>query len=169
MEAVWQSMLEAELNKKYWRRVAEGYSKWDRASKIFLAITSSGTVAAWVVGLQTVAMPVDPAIVWKFLSGLSAMLAIALPILNWQQRIKDAGSLYSGWNARHLAYQIFYSQVGKISDEEIADEYEQSKKEERALDDAIGSFSIDEKLRDRIRQDIITRIEQGRNALAQSM
>src|SRR4051794_21981982 len=79
-EAIWQSLLEVELNKTYWRRIAEIYLQWDRNAKIFLAVISSGTVAAWITSMQAANLPINLEVVWKIMSGISAILAVPLPI-----------------------------------------------------------------------------------------
>ena len=73
--AIWKSMLEADMNAKYWKYLVNRYSTRDKGFKIFLAIMASGTVAGW--GLWE-----DIPWLWKSLSSISAIIAISSPILN---------------------------------------------------------------------------------------
>ena len=79
IQVVWEAMLDADLNFRYWDHLSRRYSAWDKYTKIFLAIMSSSAVAGWRIWNE-----VD--ILWKGLSAVSAVTAIALPILNWQKK-----------------------------------------------------------------------------------
>src|SRR2546423_763950 len=62
----------------------------DTWTKIFLAVTSSSTVATW--GFWT-----DVAWLWKSLSAISAVLAVALPILDWNRKLSELSDLHGRW------------------------------------------------------------------------
>jgi hypothetical protein len=85
-KSLWYSMLDADMNARYWSYLSRRYSNRDKYSKIFLALMSSGTVASW--GFWS-----DMQIIWKILSACSALLAIALPIINWPKMISNMGVL----------------------------------------------------------------------------
>jgi len=46
-ETIWDSMLDADMNVRYWAGLGRCYYKKDITYKIFLAAMSSGTVASW--------------------------------------------------------------------------------------------------------------------------
>ena len=46
-KAVWDGMLGADFNKRYWDHLIRRYSKRDKYTKIFLATMSSSTVESW--------------------------------------------------------------------------------------------------------------------------
>ena len=71
---IWEAVLDADLNLRYWDHLSRRYSTWDKYTKIFLATMSSSTVASWGFWDE-----ID--ILWKGLSAVSAFTAIALPIL----------------------------------------------------------------------------------------
>ena len=78
---------------------------------------SSGTVASW--GFWS-----DVPIVWKILSACSALLAIALPIINWPKMISNMGALKQYWCEIKMDYEITWLTLeqGK-SEAEVEKEY----------------------------------------------
>ncbi len=46
-KAIWDSLLDADLNIRYWGYLSRRYYCINRFIKIFLAIIASGTVASW--------------------------------------------------------------------------------------------------------------------------
>jgi hypothetical protein len=87
---VWQRMLDAEMNDRYWRDRASDFAQREKGLKVFLAITSSATVAGWTVWHNV-------PIVWQILSGVSAVIAVALPILDYTSQVERASDLRSEW------------------------------------------------------------------------
>ena len=93
-------MLDAELNYRYWGALGRRYYNMERACKIFLALMASSAVAGWGF-FATVE------VAWKTLSATSAVLAVALPIVNLEKSIKVLADLTHGW------YRMFgyYEQI----------------------------------------------------------
>lgn len=102
--AIWKSMLDADMNARYWKYLVNRYSKRDKGLKIFLAVMTSGTVAGW--GLWE-ALPW----LWKTLSSISALVAISLPILNYQKSIEQMSSLSGKWGELRIEYEDLWLQV----------------------------------------------------------
>ena len=75
-------MLDADMNARYWKRLVNRYATRDKWLKIFMALMASGAVAGW--GLWE-AIPW----LWKTLSSASAVVAISLPVLNYQKSIEQ--------------------------------------------------------------------------------
>ena len=46
-QVIWEAMLTADLNVRYWAHLSRRYSMWDKCIKILLALASSATVASW--------------------------------------------------------------------------------------------------------------------------
>jgi hypothetical protein len=90
--------LDADLSVQYWTYLSRRYSKWDKYTKIFLAVMSSSTVASWGIWGE-----ID--ILWKILSAISALVAVALPILNWQQMIARMSDLVGKWSRIRYEYE----------------------------------------------------------------
>ena len=87
---IWESLLDAEMNVKYWKGLTQRYLRRDKIMKIFVALTSSGTVAAWSIWSEYPA-------VWKVLSATAAIVAILLPLLKYQKTIEITSKLSGKW------------------------------------------------------------------------
>jgi hypothetical protein len=83
---VWDSLLDADMNARYWGHLARRYQRREMRTKIFLAITSSGAVAGWTLWSRWPQ-------VWHVLSGVSMVVAVALPVLNYSQIIEGVSEL----------------------------------------------------------------------------
>lgn len=87
---IWNDLLTSEMNVCYWTSMTRRYVKRDQSLKIFLACMASGSVAGW--GFWS-----DCPILWQSLSCLSTLLAIALPILNLEQKIAKMSEMTGKW------------------------------------------------------------------------
>ena len=108
-QAVWNSMLDADMNARYWRYLVTRYSKRDTNFKIFLAIMASTTVAGWGIWDQY-------EFIWKGLSSLSALCAIALPILNYPKTIESMSELAGKWGELRIEYEDMWLDVRNTPD-----------------------------------------------------
>lgn len=100
----WKSILDADMNTRYWRYLTQRYVNWDRNIKIFLAVTSSGTVASWAIWNQIPYL-------WQILSGISALVAIISPIMNYQRVIDSTSDLSGKWWELMRQYETFWRRV----------------------------------------------------------
>lgn len=76
---LWNSMLDADMNVRYWGYVGRKFSAREKYIKIFLAVFSTtSAVASWAIWTYYAEL-------WKALLSASAVIAIAiaLPILNY--------------------------------------------------------------------------------------
>lgn len=103
---IWNSMLDAEMNERYWSKLSKRYYQKEKWTKIFLACMASGTVASW--GFWS-----EGKLLWKFLSALSAIIAIALPILNWPKSIQNMNVLTEKWLLIKIDYELLWLDVKK--------------------------------------------------------
>ena len=125
--AIWKSMLEADMNAKYWKYLVNRYSTRDKGFKIFLAIMASGTVAGW--GLWE-----DIPWLWKSLSSISAIIAISSPILNYQKSIEQMALLAGKWGELRIEYEDLWRQVRNHGEPEVLERaYKKFKKIESTL------------------------------------
>lgn len=100
----WESMLDADMNVRYWGKLARRYKQREMQAKIFLAAVSSGSVAGWALWT---AFP----LAWKLLSALSALIAVALPFLNYPDKIETTADLHGKWNRLLSDYETVWSRV----------------------------------------------------------
>jgi hypothetical protein len=101
---VWKSMLRAEMNGIYWAKMARRSYNRERVCKFFLLATSSTTVAGWKFW-ETMGP------VWKGLSMVSALLAIALPIINWSKDIANQSDLRGKWLQLGAEFSSLWIQI----------------------------------------------------------
>ena len=87
---VWDAMFIAAFNVIYWTHISRRYHFRAKSVKIFLAVMSSSTVATWGFWHE-----ID--ILWKCLSSASALIALSLPILNWERTIEKSSDLRGQW------------------------------------------------------------------------
>lgn len=97
-------MLDADMNARYWKYLVKRYADRDKFSKIFLAIMASGTVAGWGFWDSFPEL-------WKTLSSISAVIAIAMPILNYQKNIEQMSYLAGKWGELRIEYEDLWLQV----------------------------------------------------------
>lgn len=121
-------MLTAQMNACYWSHLASRYAQREKWIKIFLAITSSGTVASWSVWAQY-------AIAWKILSGLSAILAVSLPILDYSERVGLMSKLASKHSQLRLGYDQLWAEIDVLTPESLHNMQEELSKKEIELAD----------------------------------
>lgn len=111
---IWESMLDADLNERYWTYLARRYYNREKAIQVFLVLSTLMTIISWGVWLKA-------EILWKFLTILSAAIAISMPILNWSKLIELMSTLASKWSIIRGEYEILWVYCNNKSkgDEEI--------------------------------------------------
>jgi hypothetical protein len=125
---IWNSMLTAQMNVCYWSQLASRLAQREKWIKIFLAVTSSGTVAGWSVWTEY-------AIVWKVLSGMSAVLAVSLPILDYSGRVAQLNKVASKCAQLRLGYDQLWAQIDVLTPNLVNDMQAELAKKEIELAD----------------------------------
>ncbi len=127
---VWDAMLDADLNVRYRDHLSRRYFNLDKYAKIFLAVMSSSTVASWGIWSE-----ID--ILWKILSAISTLIAVVLPILNWQQITGRMFNLVGKWSQIRYEYENLWLDLlqNSKSINIIEDEYKRIKGAEIGLDE----------------------------------
>ena len=100
-EEVWDAMLTAEYNSRYWEHLFKRYYRRQKVAEIFLAVTSSSSVAAWSIWRN-----ID--LVWQCLAALSTLVAVTLPILNYKKHIADLSEILSQWVQIDAEYELLW-------------------------------------------------------------
>jgi hypothetical protein len=146
---VWERLLDAEMNDRYWRDRAAIYATREKGLKIFLAITSSGTVAGWVVWQNF-------HLLWQVLSGMSALLAIALPILDYTGQVERASDVRKGWWELTTEYNRVWVRIDLDTDASIQEKtLPLEAKELNLVKIESRYFSRDETLIRKAQQDVL--------------
>src|SRR5882672_9491707 len=95
---IWNEWLDAMMNRHYYERLRQRYHKRDQLMKIVIAISSSTTVAGW-----TWWSDIQP--IWQIFSGITTVLAVASPFLNYTKLIGTLGDLRGQWLRAETLWQ----------------------------------------------------------------
>lgn len=141
--AVWDAMLDADMNYVYWSSLGRRYYGREKVVQIFLALFSSSAVAGW-----TLLVNVD--LLWKTLSALSAGIALALPILNWKERIEVMSTIAGKWFHLKINYESLWLDAQASAPNEIVRQrFEELRKREVDINASASNLPDDRELVDR--------------------
>lgn len=136
-QLVWDSMLNADLNCRYFRALSGRLRSWDQAGKIFVAAMSSAAVAGWAIwdesGFQTA---------WHAAGGLAAVVAVALPILNPSKAAAAASQLTGAWFSLLRDYEMLWTRVDAADEAELREAAERIVSAEKPLSDIESALSM---------------------------
>ena len=112
----WNMLVEVRLHVSYLRHYAAHAEWWDKAVNIFMAISSSGSIAAWAIWQQLV-------YVWPSIIALSQVVMAVKPFLPFKQRQKAVMALSDQIQSIALAVERDWYEVseGDLSDKQIHD------------------------------------------------
>jgi hypothetical protein len=106
-------MLTADFKHRCFATLAARCQRQDRSAKIFVGVMSSATVSGWWLwgapGINWI---------WQTASVLAAAFAIALPIWNPAGSLKTASSLCVSWFSLKRDYELLWTSVDDLTDEE---------------------------------------------------
>jgi hypothetical protein len=127
---IWESMLSADLNCRYFSQLVGRFQGGDRWSKIFVAATSSTVVSGWAIwgrpGLDWI---------WQGASGLAALVALALPIWDPANSMKVAAKLAGAWFSILKDYELLWTRVDELTEAQARELCERIQAEEKRVAD----------------------------------
>jgi hypothetical protein len=88
--SAWQSLLDADLNARYWRYMGLRFTRREGWAKMFLAATASATVASW-------SLWVEVKLLWQSLSVIAALVSVAMPIIDAPRKIATMTEAQAAW------------------------------------------------------------------------
>jgi hypothetical protein len=100
------------MNASYWNCLARRFSVREKTAKIFLAVTSSGAVAGWSFWSHH-------DLVWKSLSGFSALIAVALPLLDYPGQIQTMTKLAAKCAQLRRGYELLWVEVDSMQEDAL--------------------------------------------------
>ena len=111
---LWERMLDADLNQRYFTQLAREYREQDIALKIIIAICSSVAVASWNIWTE-------PGFewIWKFLTCLTTVLAVISPILNLSDKYQKSFNISVQLIDVLSQYETLWAKSKKMDDEAI--------------------------------------------------
>jgi hypothetical protein len=140
-------MLDAEMNVRYWSAICHRYSKYDIGSRVFLAVTSSSTVAGW--GFWAYRPEV-----WKTLSGVSALLAIVLTVVDLPKKVSRISVLVARWKQSQVEYELLWNSDRSLNSPQSKSKYNNCKHREIANTSEEQTLPRDEKLLKKCYEDV---------------
>jgi hypothetical protein len=110
----WRLVTETRIHVFYLHRYAAGSEWWDKATNMFLALTSSASIAAWAIWRQFTFL-------WPLLIALSQVVTAVKPFLPHKQRLKVLVGLCNQLQMIAVAMEKDWFSVseGHLSEEEI--------------------------------------------------
>ena len=141
-DLVWNSMLTADLNQRYFAKLSDLHRRNDRWAKFSVAAFSSGSaLASWALWKQ-------PGVtwIWPVLSGIAAVLAIALPIFDPAKSLKAAGGLAGAWFSVFKDYELLWVRVDKLEESKLFSSLEKMGTEEKRLTELESGLSVNKRL-----------------------
>jgi hypothetical protein len=124
-----KSMLDADLNARYWKYLSQRYENLEQYVKVFQALMASGAVAGWAFWDSVT-------IIWKTLSGISAVLSIALATLKIPDKIKQMSELHGKWSELMIQYEDL---LRKFDDQNRPEEVQKTFEDYRKIQVSLAS------------------------------
>jgi len=106
---VWRAMLDADMNARYWRYMVRRAMFLDNSMKYLIAATTSST-APGLLFLQAY----QP--IWNILVVVSALMALALSILDYKTKIERLFFLSEHWARLRHDYEYLWHTMKNYSD-----------------------------------------------------
>jgi hypothetical protein len=113
---IWESLLDAEMNVKYWGYLAKRFMFREKVSKVVLALTTSSVLLSLSLWQR---FPLGPII----LGVANTVLAISLPTLNYSERIQTMATLRGSWSQLSVEFDRLWQRAENI-DSSSKDEFE---------------------------------------------
>jgi hypothetical protein len=111
---LWERMLEADLNQRYYAELATDYRRDDMNLKILIALMSSGSVAALAFWKETIWSHI-----WELLTALTTIAAVASPILNLSDKYQKSFNISIQFIDILSQYETLLARSKGMTDEEI--------------------------------------------------
>ena len=127
-EALWDALLDADLNVCYWTWISDGCTKWDQWLKIVIALAASGTVAAWGIWSQYPSA-------WKVLSAAACVASVIHPVLFSSEKLKRISGLVATWKEICTDYELLWEQDSDLSATDSWNRFEVTKRREGSIDE----------------------------------
>lgn len=144
--AVWNAMLDANMNVCYWTLIRNHAIAWDRRLKTTIALTSGTAVASLSVWTR---LPHA----WQFVSLLTFIATVIQTHYFSSETLRDISGLVATWRELAIDYDLLWEKFDDLSTSESWKEYETTKRRERSIDES--GFKVDEKLREQAFQQVL--------------
>lgn len=115
---VWATLVNVKFKGYLLGYLVEHFQKWDRGVNIFLAVASSGSIAAWAVW-QEVPM------LWAGIIALSQVVNVIKPYFPYYKYVKELNAKCLRCDSMNIEFERLWGkmQSGKITDEAAEEAY----------------------------------------------
>lgn len=117
-QLLWQQFYRVSVRSVYLEKLLESHETTDRRVSIFLAITSSSSIAGWAIWK-------DLSGLWAFLIALSQLINAVLPHFAYKERIKSLSGLARDLRQLAISLESKWLDVvaGDVADKEMRRTY----------------------------------------------
>lgn len=138
---VWESMLVADMNRRYYQSLTDRYRRLDFWAKVLIAVTSSAAVSGWAVWSH-------PGVdwIWKLASAVAAVVAIALPLADPAKSLRIASELAGEWFAVLREYELLWARIDDTSDALVDETCRPLAEQEKKLSELEAALSINKRI-----------------------
>lgn len=126
--ALWNSLLDADMNVFYWAMVSGRYGTWDKLIKIVVAVAASGAVAAWGVWSR------HPE-AWKIFSGVACIASIGQTVFCSPERLQRMAGLVATWKELRIDYELLWQSDSALQSRSSWDEFQAARRREAKVDE----------------------------------
>jgi len=139
-ERIWNNLLDIRFKAFYIDLLSSKFQKRDRYINIFLALASSGSIAAWTIWKEV-------PIVWGLIIALSQVIQVVKPYFPYMKISKYLDEVYIKLLGLHLDYErLWYTFDNEDITEKTATEkfFELNSKEHEIFKSSDGSISLED-------------------------
>jgi len=121
---IWSTLVNVKYKGYIIGLLADAFQKWDRTINIFIALTSSGSIAAWAIWKKY-------EIVWGLIIAASQVITVLKPYFPYYKYVKELNGKNLRINNLNIEFEKLWDkvQLGKIGEDEASDKYFELKKE----------------------------------------
>jgi hypothetical protein len=148
--ALWNAMLDADLNVCYWTWLSDRYSNLDKAFRFIVALSTSTTVAAWHFWA---AFPSG----WKSLSIVACLVSLGSPIFWPNEQVKRMNGLVGAWKQIANDYELLWDRDDELVTTGTWESFEKAKQQQSKIDET--NLPKSDKLRRKAQQAV--RLKRG--------
>lgn len=123
-EKVWFILCNTKFKSYYLGLLVNKFQKWDRSINIFLALTSSGSIATWAIWSEY-------PFVWAGIIAITQVLSVIKPYFPYFKYVKEMNTKVFQLEVLNIEIErVWYKlEKNKISEEEIEDKYFEYRKQ----------------------------------------
>ncbi len=126
------------------------YTRGEGWAKIFLAATTSATVASW-------SLWVEIKLVWQSLSVVAALVSVALPIIDAQRKIATTTEAQAAWLQLMHEYDDLWRSRASLSEKAFVSKLSSLREREVEVSKKTATLPSDDKvLADRCYAEVVT-------------